>query len=196
MCGVPQGSILGPLLFLIYVNDIHQLCESSILSFVDDTTLYISENNLISSFGKVNEEINKLCKWFCANKLRLNANKTKYIVIRLEHRQYNLNNITIFINNTPYNKIGQNCVDTSVKFLEINIDEHLTWNNHIQQVNCKILKAMFAIKQVTHLLPGSVLRKLYFALDHPHLNYGILSWGNAGQLFVKPLPFKNEQFAK
>ena len=78
MCGVPQGSILGPLLFLLYVNDIHQACESSILSLADDTTLYISDHNLISLFGKVNEEINKLYKWFCANKLSLNANKTKY----------------------------------------------------------------------------------------------------------------------
>ena len=57
----------------------------------------------------------------------------------------------VLINDTPLNRIGQNCVDTSVKFLGICIDEHLTWKNHIQQVNCKISKAMFAIKQVTNL---------------------------------------------
>ena len=187
MCGVPQGSILGPLLFLLYVNDIHQACESSILSFADDTTLYISDHNLISLFGKVNEEINKLYKWFCANKLSLNANKTKYIVIRPKHRRCDLDNMNVLINDIPLNRIGQNCVDTSVKFLGICIDEHLTWKNHIQQVNCKISKAMFAIKQVTNLLPGSLLRKLYFALVHPHLNYGILSWGNAGQLLRKTI---------
>ena len=187
MCGVPQGSILGPLLFLLYVNDIHQACESSILSFADDTTLYISDHNLISLFGKVNEEINKLYKWFCANKLSLNANKTKYIVIRPKHRRCDLDNMNVLINDIPLNRIGQNCVDTSVKFLGICIDEHLTWKKHIQQVNCKISKAMFAIKQVTNLLPGSLLRKLYFALVHPHLNYGILSWGNAGQLLRKTI---------
>ena len=187
MCGVPQGSILGPLLFLLYVNDIHQACESSILSFADDTTLYISDHNFISLFGKVNEEINKLYKWFCANKLSLNANKTKYIVIRPKHRRCDLDNMNVLINYIPLNRIGQNCVDTSVKFLGICIDEHLTWKNHIQQVNCKISKAMFAIKQVTNLLPGSLLRKLYFALVHPHLNYGILSWGNAGQLLRKTI---------
>ena len=187
MCGVPQGSILGPLLFLLYVNDIHQACESSILSFADDTTLYISDHNLISLFGKVNEEINKLYKWFCANKLSLNANKTKYIVIRPKHRRCDLDNMNVLINDTPLNRIGQNCVDTSVKFLGICIDEHLTWKNHIQQVNCKISKAMFAIRQVTNLLPGSLLHKLYFALVHPHLNYGILSWGNAGQLLRKTI---------
>ena len=187
MCGVPQGSILGPLLYLLYVNDIHKACESSILSFADDTTLYISDHNLVSLFETANKEINKLFKWFCANKLSLNANKTKYIVIRPKHRRCDFDNMNVFINDTPLNRIGNNCIDTSIKFLGICIDEHLTWQNHIQQVNCKISKAMFAIKQVANLLHGSLLRNLYFALVHPHLNYGILSWGNAGQLLRKTI---------
>ena len=78
-------------------------------------------------------------------------------------------NMNVFINDTPLNRIGNNCIVTSVKFLGICIDEHLTWKNHIQQVNCKISKAMFAIKQVTNLVPGRLLRNLYFALVHPHL---------------------------
>ena len=65
--------------------------------------------------------------------------------------------MNVLINDIPFNRIGQNCVDTSVKFLGICIDEHPTWKSHIQQVNCKISKAMFAIKQVTNLLPGSLL---------------------------------------
>ena len=75
---------------LLYVNDIHKSCESSILS------LYISDNHLISLFETSNKEINKLYKWFCANKLSLNANKTKYIVIRPKHRRCDPDNMNVF----------------------------------------------------------------------------------------------------
>ena len=76
-CGVPQGSILGPLLYLIYVNDIANSCNGNILSFADDTTLYMSNSHLQTLYAQVNTEINNLFTWFCANKLSLNANKTK-----------------------------------------------------------------------------------------------------------------------
>ena len=82
---------------------------------------------LISLIGKVNEEINKLYKWFCANKLSLNGIKTKYIVIRPKHRRCDLDNMNVLINYTPLNRIGQYGVDTSVKFFGMCIDEHLTW---------------------------------------------------------------------
>lgn len=186
-CGVPQGSILGPLLYLIYVNDIHKSCESNILSFADDTTLYISHSNLTDLFHVANTEINNLYKWFCANKLSLNAKKTKYIVIRPKYRQCSFENKNVFINGTPLQRVGQNCTDTSVKFLGLCIDEYLTWQHHIKHVNSKISRTMFAIKQVKNILPAYILRNLYFALIHPHLCYGILAWGNASQPLRKTI---------
>ena len=82
LCGVPQGSILGPLLYLIYVNDIAKACDSNIFSFADDTTMVLSHSNLQTLFANANAHMNELYMWFCANKLSLNAGKTKYIVIR------------------------------------------------------------------------------------------------------------------
>ena len=78
-CGVPQGSILGPLLYLIYVNDIWKSCK--IFSFADDTTLCVSSPNLDDLYDTINNDINKMHTWFCANRLSLNAKKTQYIVI-------------------------------------------------------------------------------------------------------------------
>jgi hypothetical protein len=180
-CGVPQGSILGPLLYLIYVNDIGNSCEGNILSFADDTTLYMSNSNLPELFSNVNLQISNLFKWFCANKLSLNANKTKYIIIRPRQKQCDLTGLKIYINNSELNRIGTDCDEKAAKFLGISIDEHLTWKYHIAHVNSKVSRSLFAIRQVKHILPSTSLKTLYFSLIHSHLSYGLLAWGNVNQ---------------
>jgi hypothetical protein len=181
VCGVPQGSILGPLLYLIYVNDIGNSCEGNILSFADDTTLYMSNSNLNKLFSDVNIQINNLFQWFCANKLSLNANKTKYILIRPRQKQCNLSALKIYINNSELKRIGHDCEEKAAKFLGIIIDEYLTWKYHIAHVNNKVSRSLFAIKQVKHFLPKSSLRTLYFSMIHSHFSYGLLAWGNANK---------------
>ena len=184
-CGVPQGSILGPLLYLIFVNDIHKSCDSNILSFADDTTLYLSHSDIASLYSNANRHINNLYDWFCANKLSLNAQKNKYIVIRPKHKQCDFSLHKLCINGTPLNRIGQHCEETSAKFLGIYIDEYLTWHDHIKHVNRKMARAMFAIKQVKYLLPYNTLRNLYYALVHSHLSYAIVAWGNADRTITR-----------
>ena len=178
-CGVPQGSILGPLLYLIYVNDIPKSTKASLLSFADDTSLFISKSNIDDLFASANEEINNLYEWFCANKLSLNAKKTKYIVIRAPHFNCNFEHLKVSIKNTELCQIGTTFEEQSTKFLGIYLDEFLSWKHHIHHVNNKISRALFQIKQVKHFLPVESLKTLYFALIHPHILYGILAWGNA-----------------
>ncbi len=188
MCGVPQGSILGPLLYLLYVNDIMYSCRSKILSFADDTTLFISKPDLNSLFAEVNLEINRLYNWFCANKLSLNANKTKYIVIKPPHKRCDCTHMSVKIDGAELTRIDNDCDETSTKFLGIYIDDSLSWKSHIANVNSKISRAIFSIKQVKKFLPYESLRTLYYALVHPHLSYGILAWGNAsGSLLNKTI---------
>ena len=79
-CGVPQGSILGPILFLIYINDIGNSSKLNLLSFADDTTLYQSGDNYLTLMQNLNSEINSTFKWLCANRLSLNIKKTKYMI--------------------------------------------------------------------------------------------------------------------
>ena len=186
-CGVPQGSILGPLLYLIYVNDIGNSCKSNILSFADDTTLYISHSDIHQLFLTANEQLDYLFNWFCANRLSLNANKTKYIVIRPPHLKPDMTNHNITINGIQLDRIGNDCNEKSTKFLGIYLDEHLSWSYHIAQVKKKVSMALFSLKQVKRVLPTECLKTLYYALVHSHLSYGIIAWGCANKSYLKSL---------
>ena len=126
-CGVPQGSILGPLLFIIYVND---LCNvSKILEpimFADDANLFFSHKNIKDLFQAVNSELGKIFQWFNANKLSLNKDKTKYTFTHKAREKDNLplKLPALFINDKEIERV------TSIKFLEVLFDEHLSWKDH------------------------------------------------------------------
>ena len=180
-CGVPQGSILGPLLYLLYVNDISKSCRGNILSFADDTTLYMSNSNLNELFLQANSTINELFQWFCANRLSLSPTKTKYTIIRPFQQQCNITGLNMSINNTAIQRVRNDCEEKATTFLGIFIDENLTWRHHIANINKRIFSALFSINQVKHILPRDCLRTLYYSLIHSHLSYGLLAWGNCNR---------------
>ena len=167
LCDVPQGSILGPLLYLLYVNDIGNANDCEILYFADDTILILLDPDLKCLYEKSNGEINKLHTWFSTNKQQLNFNKTKYIVIRTPQKHCDFEGLSIQISGIPLSRVGNKCDETSTKFLGTHIDENLSWKRHISQLNSSIAKASFAINQVTNVLPQESLKTLYLALIQP-----------------------------
>ena len=180
--GVPQGSILGPLLYLLYVNDIANASSGLVLSFADDTSLIVNDSNLNTLFEKANIEMNNLYSWFCANKLSLNAKKTKYLVIHSQYHKADFTNLDITIDNSTLTRVGNGENEKSTKFLGVWLDENLTWKNHINHVGNKISRAIYMISQVKRILPIESLRTLYFAMIHPHISYNIMTWADVTNL--------------
>ena len=178
-CGVPQGSILGPILFLIYIND---LCNSSkILSYIlfaDDTNIFYSCDNLQAGLRIVNRELRKIATWLTSNRLSINVNKTACMYFTNTNTDIESN---IYINDSIIQKAS------SVKFLGIIIDEKVSWKNHCQSVHMSISRNLGVLRKLKQVLPPQGLLSLYNTLILPHLQYGVLAWGNTYQTYLNKI---------
>jgi hypothetical protein len=181
-CGVPQGSVLGPLLFIIYTNDLaNSLRHLKSILFADDTTVYASSDNMNNLISIVEKDLHHLSDWFYANKLSLNICKTNYVLFPQSIRK-NYNYVKTL-------KVGTHEIErvTSTKFLGIYIDHLLDWGQHIMCVYNKISKGLYALNTAKKYLCISSMRKLYFALIQPYITYGLMIWGSTYKYHTRKL---------
>jgi hypothetical protein len=182
---VIQGSILGPILFLCYINDIWRATSLFLLLFADDTAGLSKGGNLRELIDFVNTELQKVSNWLRANKMAVNIGKTKYIIFRTRGQIIEQNIPPVVFNDNEIGKeqfpakistlerIHNNANNKSYKLLGVLFDEHLSFSEHIDCLKGKIAKSLYCINRLKFFLPETALKTLYFALIHPHICYCI-----------------------
>jgi hypothetical protein len=180
--GVPQGSILGPLLFIIYLNDLVKACNVFVpVIYADDTALFtvieITNQNNHDLVININEELHILSSWFKANRLSLNGTKTKAMLFHTKQRK--IEPIEIHLDGKAIEFVEE------FNYLGINFDRHLSWKSHINKVSKKISQNVGVMTRLKHYMPTYILLTLYNSLVFPYLNYGLLVWGAASHKLEK-----------
>ena len=179
-CGVPQGSILGPLLFLIYVNDIASVSDSLLgIMFADDTNMFLSGTDMYKLQQTLNVELEKINLWIQVNKLSLNINKTHFMLFK--GRKLIPFCPEIKMNGQVIQRIDR------TKFLGVILDDRLSWVHHIDYIAKKVSKSIGILYRLRRYLDTDTLINMYYAFVYPYFHYCNEIWGNAYATHLKRL---------
>ena len=172
-CGVPQGSILGPILFLIYINDIvHVSTLLFPILFADDSNVFYAGKDPNDMINIMNIELEKLLIWLKVNKLSLNVKKTHFMFFCPPQKKAEFSN-SLTIDGETINRVNE------TKFLGVMVDDKLSWASHINYISKKISKGIGILCKARKYLPKSCLVTLYYSFVYPYLNYCLEVWGKA-----------------
>ena len=175
--GVPQGSIIGPLLFLVYINDLPEcLNEGLPRMYADDTNISFQSNKLDELEDLMNIELGNLKEWLNVNKLSLNVAKTEFMVIGSRQRlaTFDGHEINVFVGNDQIERVN------SSKSLGLKIDENLTWKRHIDEISKKVSAAISALKRIRSYISQDTAARVYQGLIEPYFSYCAPVWDGIG----------------
>lgn len=179
--GIPQGSGLSSLLFLIYTNDLHEIgLEGKYQNYADDTAGIYTNQNQQLLFESMQRDIDKLSDWFYSQHLAVNANKTKVMIFKVKNKpeQYPPN---LILNNTAIERVSV------YKYLGFKLDDRLSFTEHVMYVKSKIIPFLSILKRTRYLIPESGLLSIYYAYVHSHLVHLISVWGFTTEMMLDRL---------
>ena len=158
--GVPQGSTLGPLLFLIYTNDLPKVSNLKVRLFADDAILTLGDKDEKNLQHIMNDQLTKIDDWTKINQLTINYKKTNFMIFTRKKK----------ISSPLSIRIGQNIINhkTNVKYLGVVIDEKMSWKNHVNYLCSKLAKGCWTISKLRNYVDLHTSRILYYSLIYPH----------------------------
>lgn len=179
--GVPQGSNLGPLLFLIFINDLSRLqLQGNIRFFADDSAILYSHEQGTTIASYIEQDLVKLLDFFNTNVLSLNLTKTTFMLFHSNRR--NVSNIgPVYVNGIRIER------STNYKYLGLTLDETLSWDAHIKGLKNKLTPICGVLRKISSFVPENWLKTLYFALVHSRLHFLVGVWGNASKSRIREL---------
>jgi hypothetical protein len=185
--GVPQGSILGPLLFLIFVNDITEGIESDIHLFADDTSLLEILENYNEAYAKLNRDLNRLSLW--ADRWLITFNATKTVYLKVSRKQNQAPNPLLRLKGKIIKEVQTH------KHLGLTFNSTLTWNDHIDKLVTKAAQCVGLLRRICREVPRECLEILYKSMIRPLLEYGDVIYDGTAETHTKRLESVQRQAA-
>ena len=181
-CGVPQGSTLGPLLFVVYINDLAEcLKECNVALYADDTCIYTEHRNAMSVVETLNKELKAINNWLKVNKLVLNTNKCEFLLLGTTKRLKNVHDLNVHIESCNIKRV------THLKYLGVIIDESLNWSKHVEKTSKEVISRIYLLKRIRPYITQQTALVYYKSIIQGKFDYCDVVWDNCAKTYLDKL---------